>query len=111
MSLLKSNQKNWDEHREIAKKIAEVMATKWPDKYTANIRIKERQGKTFIDWVRNTRSATSVAPYSLRVKKGATISMPIKWSELNKVKPNEITITEAIKRLKRKDPWLGFFDD
>lgn len=37
--------------------------------------------------------------------------MPIKWSELYKVKPNDITIKEAIKRLKRKDPWEGFFNN
>lgn len=101
---------NWKEHRKIAKSIAEVMEVRWPEKYTTNIRIKERKGKIFIDWVRNTRTATSVAPYSLRVKKGASISMPIKWSELYKIKPDQIKIEDALKRLKRKDPWIGYFD-
>ena len=36
--------------------------------------------------------------------------MPIKWSELDKVKPDEITIEDAIKRLKRKNPWEDFFE-
>lgn len=96
---------SWKKHHEIAKNIAELMATKWPDRYTSNIRKKARKGKIFIDWVRNTRSSTSVAPYSLRLKKGAAISMPIKWSELDKIKPNQIKINDAIKMLNRKDPW------
>ena len=106
----KIKSKNWEEHGKIAKDIATLMAQKWPNKYTTNIRKNAREGKIFIDWVRNTRMATNVAPYSLRIKKGAAISMPIKWSELDKVKPDEIKIPDAIKRLKRKDPWEGFLE-
>ena len=99
----------WRKFRKTAKDIAVLMETKWPDKYTSNIRLKNRKGKIFIDWVRNTRSSTSVVPYSIRLRDKCTISMPIKWSELGKVKPDEITIDEAIKRLKRKNPWADFF--
>ena len=101
--------KTWPKFREIAKNIAHVMEEKWPDRYVSNVRKKKRKGKIFIDWIRNTKGATSVAPYSLRIKKKAAVSMPIKWSELDKVKPNEITMEEAMKRLKRKDPWENFF--
>ena len=59
--------------------------------------------------MRNTKSATSVAPYSIRTKQKPTVSMPISWQELDKIKPDEITLKEAIKRLKRKDPWQDFF--
>lgn len=104
----KVESKNWDEHRQIAQDIASLMATKWPEKYTTNMRKSARKGKIFIDWVRNTRMATSIAPYSLRMKKGASISMPIKWSELDKIKPDDIKIEDAIKRLRRKDPWETF---
>ncbi len=100
----------WEDFRKVAKNIAELMATKWPDKYVANMRKENRKGKIYIDWVRNTRSSTSVAPYSLRARDHAPVSMPIKWSELDKVKPNEITLDIALKRLKRKDPWAGFFE-
>ena len=99
----------WRKFRKTAKDIAVLMETKWPDKYTSNIRLKNRKGKIFIDWVRNTRSSTSVAPYSIRLRDKCTVSMPIKWSELDKVKPDEITIDEALKRLKRKNPWEDFF--
>lgn len=69
----------------------------------------KRKCKIFIDWVRNIKGATSVAPYSIRLRNKATISMPIKWSELDKISPDEITIEKAIQRLKRKDPWVNFF--
>lgn len=101
--------KSWNSCRDFAKNVALLMEARWPDKYTSNVRKEARKGKIFIDWIRNTKGATSVAPYSVRVRKKATVSMPIKWSELDKVKPNEITIKEAIKRLKRKDPWEDFF--
>lgn len=98
----------WKNARLIAKNIAELMEARWPNKYTSNMKKSKRKGKIFIDWVRNTKGATSVAPYSLRIRKKLTVSMPISWNELNKIKPDEITIEEAIKRLKRKDPWQKF---
>ena len=86
------------------------MEEKWPEKYTSNIRKKNRQNKIFIDWIRNTKGATSVAPYSIRMRKNLPVSMPIFWNELDKIKPNEITMREAIKRTKRKDPWQKLLD-
>ena len=86
------------------------MEQRWPDKYTSNIRKEKRKGKIFIDWIRNTKGTTSVAPYSIRLKEKCSVSMPIKWSELNKIAPNQITIEEAIKRLKRKDPWIDLYE-
>ena len=99
----------WVKFSEFAKNIAKIMEIKWPDRYTTNVRKVNRKNKIFIDYLRNSRSATSVAPYSLRSKKKATVSMPIKWSELDKVSPNEITIDKALKRLKKIDPWEDFF--
>lgn len=98
----------WKNARSIARNIAKLMEATWPDKYTSNMKKGKRKGKIFIDWVRNIKGATSVAPYSLRLRKKATVSMPIKWSELDKVKPDEITIDKAIKRLNRVDPWKDF---
>lgn len=101
---------NWDKFRSFAKSIAEVMEEKWPNRYTSNVRKSNRQGKIFIDWIRNTQGSSCVAPYSIRTKKTATISMPIAWDELNKIAPNEITMDKALKRLKKPNPWESFFD-
>ena len=99
----------WREARMISKNIAKLMSAKWPEKYTSNIKKNKRKGKIFIDWQRNIKGATSVAPYSLRLKNKPRVSMPIKWSELDKVKPDDITMSEAIKRLKNKNPWEDLF--
>ncbi len=104
------NKPTWNKFRKIAKSVAKVMEEKYPNKYTSNMRFKTRKNKIFIDWVRNTKGATSVAPYSLRIRNKASVSMPIKWSELNKINPSQIDIKEALRRLKLKDPWLDFWE-
>lgn len=101
---------DWDRVREFAKLCAQAMEERWPDKYTSNMRKEKRKGKIFIDWVRNGRSATSVAPYSLRARKGAPVSMPIAWEELDDVAPHEVTLENIEIRLEKEDPWRKFFE-
>ncbi len=101
---------DWNAVKSFAKMTAIAMEERWPDKYTSNMRKENRKGKIYIDWVRNGRSATSVAPYSVRARKGAPVSMPISWEELDTVAPNGISIEDAIKRLQGEDPWKGFFN-
>ena len=99
----------WDVFHDFARKMAELMESRWPDRYTSNIRKNRRQNKIFIDWVRNGRGATSVAPYSLRARPGACVSMPIAWKELDTVAPNGIDMAAALKRIKKPDPWQNFY--
>lgn len=100
---------SWESFRNFAENVAVLMEQKWPDRYTTNMRKDARKGKIFIDWVRNGRGATSVAAYSLRARVGAKVSMPIFWSELDKILPNEIDIFNASERLKKRDPWAEIF--
>ena len=102
---------NWDIFRNFARGVAEVMENKWPDRYTSNIRKAKRANKIFIDWIRNARGATSIAPYSLRARKGANVSMPISWNELYKVSPDGVSMEDALLRIERDDPWKGFFQN
>jgi bifunctional non-homologous end joining protein LigD len=101
---------NWDRFHDFARGVAEVMEKKWPDRYTSNVRKAKRAGKIFIDWIRNARGATSIAPYSLRARKGARVSMPISWEELDNVAPNGINIKDALLRFEVNDPWKDFFN-
>lgn len=101
---------SWDVFHDFAKRVAEVMEQKWPDRYTSNVRKAKRTDKIFIDWIRNGRGATSVAPYSLRARKGARVSMPITWDELDTVAPDGIDMADALKRLSGPDPWKNFFE-
>ena len=100
---------SWDTFHDFARLVAEVMEQKWPDRYTSNVRKVNRKGKIFIDWIRNGRGATSIAPYSLRARKGAKVSMPISWDELDTVAPDGIDIYDALLRIEGKDPWKDFY--
>lgn len=101
---------SWKELESIAKNISELMVEKWPDKYTTNMRKEKRKNKIFIDYFRNKKGATSVCPYSIRLKKNAPISAPISWESLNKIKPQDITINNIDKYLTRKNGWEDFFE-
>lgn len=83
---------SWKSYETFCKNVAVLMEQKYPDKYTTNIRKEARKGKIFIDFLRNKKGATCVAPYSLRARKNLPISMPIKWEQLFEVKPNDVTI-------------------
>jgi bifunctional non-homologous end joining protein LigD len=100
---------DWEAFHAFARRVAEVMEQQWPDRYTSNVRKNKRTGRIFIDWIRNGRGATSIAPYSIRARKGARISMPIAWDELDTTAPDGITMAEALIRMTRNDPWEGFF--
>ncbi|MHB8072345.1 DNA ligase D [Desulfosporosinus fructosivorans] len=100
---------SWDVFHDFARRVAEVMEQKWPDRYTSNVRKAKRTNKIFIDWIRNGRGATSIAPYSIRARNGAGVSMPIAWEELDTVAPNGVNMAEALRRIGGNDPWNDFF--
>ena len=99
----------WTKFSEFAHNIALILEEKYPSRYTTNIRKEKRKGKILIDWFRNKKCATSIAPYSLRANEKAGVSMPIFWEELNSVSPNSITIKNALKRISF-NPWSNFYD-
>lgn len=101
----------WDVFYDFSRRVAEVMEQKWPDRYTSNVRKAKRKGKIFIDWIRNGRGATSIAPYSLRARDGAKVSMPISWDELDVVAPDGINMSDALLRIEKNDPWKDFFQN
>ncbi len=100
----------WEKFRDFARHVAQLMEQKWPDRYTANMQKNQRKNKIFIDWMRNIKKATSVAPYSIRVKNGR-VSVPISYQELKNVTPDQFTMEDVLMRIKtKKDPWNQFFD-
>ena len=102
---------SWDAFHGFARRVAEVMEQKWPDRYTSNVRKASRKNRIFIDWIRNGRGATSIAPYSIRARKGARVSMPILWGELDQIAPDGVTMPDALQRIRGNDPWKGFFQN
>lgn len=83
---------SWQKFRDISQKIALLLEEQNPNTFTSNNRLSSRKNKIFIDWQRNIKGSTFVAPYSLRLKDKPTISKPISWTELDKIAPNQITI-------------------
>ena len=106
-------QEQWPVARDFCKAIADAFVSGAPDRYTANMRKAKRTGKIYVDYVRNTRGATSVAPYSTRAREHATVSVPIHWEELKgRVRPDSFTVKNVGARLSRLggDPWEGYQD-
>jgi bifunctional non-homologous end joining protein LigD len=102
----------WDEVKTFAHDFAGAMAQVAPDKYTATLSKKARKGKIFIDYLRNGRGSTTVAPYSLRANEDATISMPIKWQMIEaKISPKAFVINgkRTSEVLGQPDAWQKFF--
>ncbi len=100
---------SWDAFSSFAKRVAEGMEQLYPDRYTSNMRKEKRKVRIFIDWVRNGRGATSVAPYSLRARSTPTVSAPISWHELDHIAPDAITIHNVLARLSQPNPWEDIF--
>ncbi|MGA2231777.1 MAG: DNA ligase D [Tepidisphaeraceae bacterium] len=100
---------DWDHAKAFSKSIAEEMSRRDGKAYTTNIRKAERTGRIFIDYLRNGRTATAVAAYSVRARPGAPVSMPVEWEEIGSLKTaGKFTLENAPRRLKLKDPWADF---
>jgi bifunctional non-homologous end joining protein LigD len=98
---------DWDAAKDFSQRIALAMAADGPERYVAKMTKSLRDGKIFIDYFRNTREATSVAPYSTRARPGAPVSAPLSWEQLGRSKSAaEFTVLNLNKRLK-DDPWAG----
>ena len=91
----------YEQSKEFARVIATLVQRQIP-KYTSIERIvKARKGKIYIDFLQNRPQATVAAPYSLRPKPGATVSMPLHWDEVKRgLKMGDFTIYNALERIK-----------
>jgi bifunctional non-homologous end joining protein LigD len=98
---------NWTELKTFTKHIAEAFAARYPKEYLATVSKAKRTGKIFIDYLRNARGATFIAPYSTRARENAPVAVPLEWDELSKFKPGNFTLRTLSKRLakQRVDPF------
>ena len=92
-----------------AKQICKELVNDYPDRFTVEMSKSKRNGRIFLDYLRNSFGQTSVACYSLRALEGAPVATPLDWNEFAKTKPQQYTIKNIFKRLARKkDPWKDF---
>ena len=100
----------WDKAKKFTKIVAESMAKDDPDRYLATATKARRNSRIFVDYLRNSREATAVAPYSTRARAGAPVAVPVDWSELGSLKSaHQYTVQNVMQRLGRlkKDPWVA----
>ncbi|MEI4469687.1 DNA ligase D [Frigidibacter sp. MR17.24] len=76
----------WDSAKIFAQLLATVMSEAAPDRYTATMSKAAREGRIFIDWLRNERGATAIAPFSVRARPGAPVAVPLAWDELSRLR-------------------------
>lgn len=101
----------WDETKEFAHGVAELMVRAAPDRYVANMSKAKRRGKVFVDYLRNQRGATAVASYSTRARAAVGVATPLAWGELAKLDAADaygVANVPGRLRALRTDPWKGF---
>ncbi len=101
----------WAEVKRFSQAIAQYMAKLMPQHFSAVSGPKNRVGRIFIDYLRNSQGASTVAAYSVRAREGLAVSVPIHRDELADLKGANIwTIRNLIPRLEEQgddDPWEG----
>jgi len=103
--------KNFDEVHDFTKNIAKYLSNEHPKKFTMAMRKDQREGKLFIDYVRNSYGQTGVCPFSVRAFENAPVATPLAWKELEDTSLNAQTYTihNIFKRLgQNRNPWEFF---
>jgi len=102
----------FDRVREYAKKISQELSDRYPDKLTTRQKKDKRQGRLFVDYMRNSYGITSVCPYSIRLLDEAPVAAPLDWDELgdSDITARSWTVSNIFKRLgQREDPWRDIY--
>jgi bifunctional non-homologous end joining protein LigD len=100
---------DWPVVKEFAHAIANQMAAENKALYLTKMTKADRKGKIFIDYLRNDRGATSIAPFSPRARHGAPVAVPMDWKELDATKPPRFLVADFSdwKLRLRHDPWIA----
>ncbi|HET6351780.1 MAG TPA: DNA ligase D [Coriobacteriia bacterium] len=98
---------DWTASKDFCHAFVEHIVRIEPRLFTSNMNKAKRTGKVFIDYLRNARGATAVAPYSTRARPGAPVAVPMSWNELEGTESRpEFTVINAAEWLERgADPW------
>ncbi|HMM87678.1 DNA ligase D [Bradyrhizobium sp.] len=102
---------SWKEAKAFAQGICQWMANDDPERYLLNMSKKLRNGKIFLDYLRNDRMSTAVAALSPRAREGATVSMPLTWTQVRgDLDPKKYTVRTVPGLLWKTKAWDGYDD-
>jgi bifunctional non-homologous end joining protein LigD len=100
---------DWDTAKTFAHAICADMADERPDLYLVKMTKALRGGRIFLDYLRNDTKSTAVAPLSPRARPGATVSMPLTWSQVRAgLDPRRFTIGTVPQLLARSTAWRDY---
>ncbi|HEY5409408.1 MAG TPA: DNA ligase D [Caulobacteraceae bacterium] len=102
---------DWPTAKAFAREVCVRMAADSPDRYLVNMAKAKRTGKIFLDYLRNDRMSTAVAPLSPRARPGAPVSMPLTWSQVRAgLDPHRFTVRTAPTLLGKTTAWEDYFE-
>ena len=104
---------DFTEVKSFARALARQLREEQPDRYIDQASKDKRRGRIFVDYLRNDRGATAVAPYSTRARAGAPVATPVRWDELGAgTTPDRFGLSNIRRRLSNlaEDPWTGYFE-
>lgn len=102
---------SWADAKAFARDLCLQMSADNPKRYLAKMTKKARTGRIYLDYLRNDRMATAVAPLSLRARDGAPVSMPIQWTQLRPgIEPKRFTIRTAPSLIAKSTAWQDYCD-
>jgi bifunctional non-homologous end joining protein LigD len=97
---------SWEEVKAFSRAVAERLAAERPEEFTSKLPKKYREGRLYIDYLRNDRNATAIAAYSTRAREGAPVAVPLAWEELLDHEETPVwTMRDVGERLALPDPW------
>jgi bifunctional non-homologous end joining protein LigD len=107
----KRSKLGWPEAKTFAQAVCARMMEDSPKRYVLNMAKKQRTGRIFLDYLRNDRMSTAVAPLSPRLRQGAPVSMPLNWSQVKAgLDPARYTVRTAPALIAKSTAWREYCD-
>jgi bifunctional non-homologous end joining protein LigD len=111
LAVAKRSKLTWPEAKGFAHDVCLQMTRDNPELYLIKMAKNQRHGRIFLDYLRNDRMATAVAPLSPRARPGATVSMPLTWTQVKAdLDPKRYTMRTVPGLLSKSAAWKDYGD-